>query len=172
MAQIQQESPMPKTPSIAALDLLKEFEQGPKGGFAAMPYFCPAGKKTIGYGHVIKPNEQILPPLSATQAEALLQADLAVFANGVAEQTHLIPLTQGMFDALCCFAFNIGVSNFSGSTLLSKLKSRDYYSASEEFRRWNKARDPKTRQLRALPGLTRRREAERNLFLRDGFPTA
>ena len=77
-----------------------------------------------------------------------------------------------MFDALCCFAFNVGVANFSGSTLLAKLKRRDYVGAASEFLRWDKARDPKTRQLRALPGLTLRREAERKLFLRDGFPTA
>ena len=163
---------MPKTPSSAAIDLLKTFEKGPKGGFAAWPYVCPAGKQTIGWGHVIRPQDRIRPPLSKDQADALLQADLNGFAQGVAEQTHLIPLTQSMFDALCVFAFNVGLSQFSGSTLLSKLKSRDYYSASEEFRRWNKARDPKTGKPKVLPGLSRRREAERRLFLRDGFPTA
>ena len=163
---------MPKTPSIAALDLLKEFEQGPKGGFAAMPYFCPAGKQTIGWGHVIRPSDNIKPPISAEEAERLLRVDLAVFANGVAEHTHAVPLTQSMFDALASFAFNVGVANFSGSTLLSKLKRKDYVGASGEFLRWNKARDPKTGKPKVLPGLSRRREAERRLFLRDGFPTA
>lgn len=163
---------MPKTPSVAALDLLKAFEQGPKGGFAAWPYLCPAGKQTIGWGHVIRPSDNIKPPIGAEAAERLLRVDLAVFANGVAEHARTISLTQSMFDALCCFAFNVGVANFSGSTLLAKLKRRDYVGAASEFLRWDKARDPKTRQLRALPGLTLRREAERKLFLRDGFPTA
>ena len=162
---------MPQTPSQAALDLLKAFEQGPKGGFAAMPYLCPAGKQTIGWGHVIRPQDRIRPPLSKDQADALLQADLDGFAQGVAEHTRTLPLTQSMFDALCSFAFNVGLSRFSGSTLLAKLKRRDYVGAASEFLRWNKARDPNTGKPKVLAGLTRRRTAERTLFLRDGFPT-
>lgn len=161
---------MIKTPTQVALDLLKEFEQGPTGSFAAMPYLCPAGKKTIGYGHVIRPTDHFRPPLSADQAEALLRADLEFFAQGVADLIRTIPLTQSMFDALCCLAFNIGPSNFSGSTLLTKLKRRDYVGAAAEFLRWNKARNPKTGKLDVLPGLSRRRDAERQLFLRGGFP--
>lgn len=161
---------MIKTPSQAAIDLLKQFEQGPKGRFAAWPYVCPAGKQTIGYGHVIQPGDHIRPPITAEQADALLRTDLAKFAQGVAVQTFAIPLTQSMFDALCCLAFNIGLTNFGGSTLLAKLKRRDTVGAATEFLRWNKARSPKTGQLRVLKGLTRRREAERTLFLRDGFP--
>ena len=163
---------MIKTVSSAALDLLKEFEQGPKGGFAAWPYLCPAGKQTLGYGHVLGPEDRIHPPITATQAETLLCDDLTRFAQGVAEHTRLLPLTQSMFDALVSLAFNIGLTNFSGSTLLAKLKRRDYVGTASEFLRWNKARDPKTHTLKALPGLTRRREAERQLFLRDGFPTS
>ena len=162
---------MVKTPSNAALALLQEFEKGPKIGFAAWPYLCPAGKQTIGWGHVLKAGDNIRPPITAEQAEALLKADLAQFAQGVAEHTKALRLTQSQFDALCCLAFNIGISNFAGSTLLAKLRRGDVVGAGNEFLRWNKARNPKTGNLEPLAGLTRRREAERTLFLRDGFPT-
>lgn len=162
---------MNKTPSAAALDLLKKFEKGPKGGFAAWPYLCPAGKQTIGWGHALQPGDNIRPPLTADQADALLWADLARFAQGVDAHTKTVPLTPSMFDALCGFAFNVGLTNFSGSTLLAKLKRRDYVGAASEFLRWNKAHDPNTGKLKVLAGLTRRRTAERTLFLRDCFPT-
>ena len=162
---------MNKTPSAAALDLLKAFEQGPKGGFAAMPYLCPAGKQTIGWGHVLKAGDNIRPPITAEQADDLLRADLARFAQGVDAHTKTVPLTPSMFDALVSFAFNVGLTNFSDSTLLAKLKRNDYVGAASEFLRWNKARDPNTDKLKVFAGLTRRRTAERTLFLRDGFPT-
>lgn len=154
------------TPSDAALDLLKQFEKGPKGGFSPWPYVCPAGKQTIGWGHVILHGDRISPPLTAAQADALLLADLDQFAQGVAEHTKAIRLSQQQFDALCCLAFNIGISNFAGSTLLAKLKRGDVVGAAGEFPRWDKARNQKTGKLEPLAGLTRRREAERALFLR------
>ena len=88
---------MPKTPSSAAIDLLKTFEKGPKGGFAAWPYVCPAGKQTIGWGHVIRPQDRIRPPLSKDQADALLQADLNGFAlddDDAWAARHYIPLAE------------------------------------------------------------------------------
>ncbi len=79
-----------------------------------------------------------------------------------------MPLRQCMLDALLCFTFNVGFNAFSGSTLLHKLNQGDYAGAADELLRWNKARDPDTRARVELAGLTRRRKAERDLFLRDG----
>ena len=92
---------MPNTlsPSAAALDLIHEFEQGPQGGMASVPYRCPAGELTIGWGHVIREHERFTMPLTAAQADELLQQDLAQFAAGVNERVT-VPLTQAMFDAL------------------------------------------------------------------------
>jgi hypothetical protein len=69
------------------------------------------------------------------------------------------PLTQNQFDALVCFAFNVGNGALLSSTLLRELNKRDYAAAANQFLRWNKAGGHE------LPGLTRRREAERRLFL-------
>ncbi|MDG4552866.1 MAG: lysozyme [Candidatus Competibacter sp.] len=161
---------MPNTlsPSSAALELIHEFEQGPQGGMASVPYRCSAGKLTIGWGHVIRDHEQFVMPLTAAQADALLQQDLAQFAAGVNERVT-VPLTQSMFDALACFAFNVGLGAFAGSTLLRLLNQRFYAAAAEQFPRWTKATDPKTGQKIILPGLSRRRAAERALFERDGM---
>ena len=158
---------MPTTVSPAALEHLKHFEQGPHGGFAAEPYRCPAGQLTVGWGHVVLPNDRFTYPLSEERAETLLQHDL----EGCVQQVNLwviVPLTQGMLDALACFIFNIGVASFSGSTLLYLLNQRNYAAAAEEFPRWNRARDPRSGKKVPLPGLTRRRLAERELFLKDG----
>ncbi|EDH9820259.1 TPA_asm: lysozyme, partial [Salmonella enterica subsp. enterica serovar Typhimurium] len=70
-----------------------------------------------------------------------------------------VKLTQGQFDALVSFAYNLGARTLSSSTLLRKLNSGDYAGAADEFLRWNKAGG------KVLNGLTRRREAERALFL-------
>lgn len=156
-------------PSDAAIALLKEFEQGPKGGFAALPYFDAARHRTIGWGHRIQPGEAFPQPISAAEADRLLRADLGRSAEGVASGLR-VPVTQAMFDALVCFAFNVGVGAFLGSTLRDRLNRGDYAAAAAEFARWNKARNPQTGQREPLPGLTRRRQAERELFLRGGIP--
>lgn len=161
---------MPNTlsPSSAALDLIHEFEQGPQGGMASVPYRCSAGKLTIGWGHVIREHERFAMPLTAAQADELLQQDLVQFAAGVNERVT-VPITQAMFDALVCFAFNVGLGAFVGSTLLRLLNQRFYVAASGQFPRWNKATNPKTGQKFIPPGLPRRRAAERALFERDGL---
>ncbi|MEG5623927.1 lysozyme, partial [Enterobacter hormaechei] len=70
-----------------------------------------------------------------------------------------VGLTQGQFDALVSFTYNLGARSLSTSTLLRKLNAGDYAGAADEFLRWNKAGG------KVLNGLTRRREAERALFL-------
>ena len=146
------------TPSRAALALLKHFEQGPNGGFAAQPYRDWAGHETIGWGHRMMPGESFPTPLSADAADALLHRDLDRFAHGVTAGVR-VPLTTSMFDALCCFAFNLGTGKLLGSTLLRLLNESDYAGAADEFLRWNKAMNPKTGKKEPLAGLTRRREA-------------
>jgi len=93
------------------------------------------------------------------EAEDLLQSDLRKFEGGVIQYVA-VSMNQNQFDALVSFAFNLGLANLKGSTLLRLLNHGQYTEAAEQFLRWNKAGGM------ALPGLTRRRAAERDLFLR------
>ena len=92
----------------------------------------------------------------------LKRQDLSRFENAV--RTHVtVPLTQSMFDALVSWTFNVGAGRIApnGSTLARKLNAGDYEGAADELLKWNRAGG------RVLSGLTRRREAERQMFLRD-----
>jgi len=75
-----------------------------------------------------------------------------------------------MFDAVVCLGFNIGLGALLGSTLMARLRAGDWAAAADEFLRWDKATNPKTGKKERLAGLTRRRQAERDLFLCDGLP--
>ena len=99
-----------------------------------------------------------------------MRADLLRFYRAVLSLVT-VPLTDGMLVALTSFAFNVGVGALKSSTLLRRLNAGNYRAAADELLRWDKAKDPKTGELRTLAGLTRRRQAERELFLRDGFPS-
>lgn len=140
--------------SQKGIDLLKSFEV-----FKPYCYRCPAGKPTIGYGHVVQPRENFPAVLTLDYAEDLLERDLAQFERSVLALTKGVALTQEQFDALVCFTFNVGMGAFAGSTLLKKLKAGDYPGAADEFLKWDHAGG------KVLAGLTRRREAERRLFL-------
>ena len=161
---------MQPPPSDAAIALLKDFEQGPDGGFAPVIYRCPAGYKTIGWGHRVQPSERFQQPISAVEADRLLQADVLRVGGQVGAAVK-VPLTQSMMDALVCFAFNVGLGAFFGSTLRGLLNIGQYEAVANEFLKWDKVKNPKTGQKERLTGLTRRRQAERELFLRDGFPS-
>lgn len=141
------------------LDLIRAFE-----GFRADPYLDAVGVPTIGYGSTYYPDGQRVrltdPPISEPEARRLMQATLAEFEDGIADALQ-VEVTQSQFDALVCWAFNIGVSAAQNSTLMKKLNSGDYFGAADQFLRWNKAGG------QVLRGLTRRREAERALFLED-----
>jgi lysozyme len=136
--------------SDAGLDLIKRFE-----GLSLKAYLCPARVWTIGYGTTrgVRPGQVI----SEAEAEAMLRADVARFAQGVSERIQ-VPVTQGMFDALVSFAYNVGLAAFGKSTLLRLLNESRYDLAAQQFARWNKAGG------RVLPGLTKRRAAERDHF--------
>lgn len=137
--------------SQAAIDLIKEHE-----GCRLDAYLCPAGKPSIGYGHTggVEIGQSITPK----EAEDLLRSDLERFEQGVSAAL-MVPVTQSQFDALVCFAYNVGLAALRASTLLKRLNAGDAAGAADEFLRWNKAKG------HALPGLTKRRKAERALFL-------
>lgn len=141
------------------LDLIRAFE-----GFRAEPYLDAVGVPTIGYGSTYYPGGQRVrltdPPISEPEARRLMQATLAEFEDGISAALQ-VDVTQSQFDALVCWAFNVGVSAAQNSTLMRKLNSGDYLGAADQFLRWNKAGG------QVLRGLTRRREAERALFLED-----
>lgn len=138
---------------MQAVEIVKEFE-----GFSPCSYICPGGKKTIGFGHVILPDEEFDEPLPISKAEEILFGDLHEAAKAVNDLVTTI-LTQSQFDALTSFVYNIGQGNFRSSTILKLLNKRDYEGASREFERWIYGGGKR------LPGLIRRRERERALFV-------
>lgn len=147
---------MARTINRDGLDLTKQAE-----GLRLATYLCPAHKLTIGYGHTgpdVKQGMTITEP----QADALLATDLADAGEAV-EKAVKTPLNDNQYAALCDFVFNLGAGAFLGSTLLRKLNAGDYAGAADEFPRWDKAHVDG--EVKTLPGLTRRRAAERALFL-------
>jgi GH24 family phage-related lysozyme (muramidase) len=137
------------------LFLLKSFE-----GLRLESYLDAVGVWTIGYGTT----ENIGPGMLITQAEAeaLLKRDSAKFEAAIASLVK-VALTDNQFSALVCFVYNIGAGAFGASTLLKLLNQQDYQGAADQLLLWNKGGD------RVLAGLTRRRQAERALFLGQDF---
>lgn len=146
--------------SDAGLSLIRTFE-----GLSTKAYRCPAGVWTIGYGHTSNVTKDML--ITQKEAECLLLSDLAYFEKAVTNLVKEGSCTQSQFDALVCFAFNVGVGSLAASTLLKKFKAGDIQGAADEFLRWNKAASPDTRKKIEVKGLTLRRQAERRLFLSE-----
>jgi lysozyme len=96
--------------------------------------------------------------ITEATAEIMLRKDLAKFEDAVSKSVK-VPLKQNQFDALVSLVYNIGPGNFQSSTLLKKLNAGEYQSAADQFPRWNRAGG------KVLAGLTRRREAEKGLWL-------
>jgi len=145
--------------SSEGINLIKSFE-----GLELKAYPDPAtgGKPyTIGHGTTIYPSGmpvKLGDTCTAQQAMDYLRNDLKKFESGVNNLVK-VKLSQGHFDALVSFAYNLGLGNIGSSTLLKKLNAGDYLGASNEFLRWDKAAG------KVMAGLTRRRQAERQLFL-------
>ncbi|THD56998.1 lysozyme [Enterobacteriaceae bacterium ML5] len=133
------------------LNLIKHME-----GLRLKAYQCSAGVWTVGYGHTagVRSGDVI----DEVQAALFLLEDIVESENAVTCLVK-VPLKQNQFDALVSFVFNLGIGNFAASTLLRKLNAGDYTGAAGEFPRWVHAGG------NYLPGLARRREAERSLFL-------
>ena len=137
------------------LNLIKQFE-----GLRLKAYQCSAGVWTIGYGHTkgVKSGQTI----TTAEVDELLRQDVAGFECGVCKLLTR-SVTQNQFDALVSFAFNVGLQALKTSTLLRRLNANEpAEKVAAEFLRWNKAGG------KVLPGLTRRRQAEADLFLTSG----
>lgn len=128
-------------------------------GLRLKAYKCPAGVWTIGYGHTggIVQGQTI----SKQQAVEFLKQDLRVSEKAVNKKG--LNINQNQFDALVSFIFNVGSGAFGRSTLLKKVRiNPNDLSIVSEFAKWNKARVNGV--LTVLPGLTKRRKAESNLY--------
>lgn len=137
----------------AGLELTEAHE-----GCRLTAYRDAVGVLTIGWGHT---GHDVHDGLTITreQAEELLRQDMLI-AEMCVNADVTMPLTQNQFDALVDLVFNIGCASFGSSTLRHKLNLGDYRGAAAEFGKWNHAGGE------VLEGLTRRRAAEAELFLR------
>lgn len=147
---------------LKGIELIKSFE-----GCRLEAYKCPAGVWTIGIGHtgtVLGIKVCAGMNITTTHALKILKTDLKKFEAYVNQYVQ-VPLSQNQFDALVSLTYNIGPANLKRSTLLRKLNQKDYKGAADEFLKWNKADTDGDGDLDVLAGLTRRREAERELFL-------
>ena len=158
--------------SEAGIQLIKDFE-----GCHSSPYLCPAKLWTIGYGHVLYPQqarmkteERVSLCLKEDHAKVwgtdeiieLLEKDLLRFESGVLRLCPSAADNQCHFDALVSFSFNVGLGNLQASTLRMKYNRDDFEGAANEFPKWRKANG------QVLQGLVRRREAEKSLFESGG----
>lgn len=137
--------------SKEGLEHIKRWE-----GCRTKAYKCPAGVWTIGYGHTkgVRPGMTI----DLAEAENLLNEDIQRFEKAIRSYVR-VPLTQGQFDALTSFAFNVGIEAFRKSTLVRLLNEGRYNTAALQFARWTYAGG------KQLPGLIRRRNDEYGMFV-------
>jgi lysozyme len=141
------------------LNLIKKFE-----GLRLDAYLDAVQIPTIGYGTIVYPNGvrvKLGDKCTEAQAEQYLTFKLNQFEADIKRMVK-VSLKAQQFDALVSFVYNLGPTNFSKSTLLKKINLKEFDSAAEEFLKWNKAGG------KVLKGLTRRREAEKELFESDG----
>ena len=143
-------------------------------GVRYKPYRCPAALWTVGVGHVLYPDQATLrmddrrsyelKPAdarvwSAEEVDALLAADLVRFERGVARYCPAAVTRQGHFDGLVSFSFNLGLGTLQRSTLRMRYNRGDFEGAAAEFLKFVKGGG------RVLPGLVKRRNDERTLFM-------
>jgi lysozyme len=138
--------------SQAGLSLLKQCE-----GLRLYVYKDIAGIPTIGYGHRLLKTDSYPNGITEEQAETILQNDLAS-TEGALTRLVKVPLTQGQFDALVDFTFNLGAARLAGSTLLRLLNAGQYDEASSQLRRWDHSGPVEVEQLK------NRRESEYKLW--------
>lgn len=139
------------------LQLIKEFE-----GFKSKPYLDAVGKPTIGYGSTFYADGTPVATQDdaideATASELLTDKLNTEFCPGV-EKLIKVNITDNQFSALVCLAYNIGLGNFGQSTVERCTNARNWDDAARAFLLWNKAGGI------VLSGLTRRRQAESDLF--------
>lgn len=152
--------------SETALDMIRREE-----GLVLMTYRCPAGRLTIGYGHT-GPDVVWGKTITKEEAERLFRQDVSRFEREVTQLLNGCPTTQNQFDALVVLAYNIGTDidadtipeGLGDSTLLKLHKAGQYKDAADQFLKWDKGQVKGV--LKRLPGLTKRRAAERALYLK------
>lgn len=149
-------------PSPAAAELIQQFEGCAKkrsdGYIEAYPDPGTGGDPwTIGWGST-GPDIKRGTIWTQAQADARFAEHLAEFGEGVAKLIGGAPTTQAQFDAMVSLAYNIGLGNFGGSTLLKLHKAGDFTGAQAQFARWNKAAG------KVMAGLSRRRAAEAAMY--------
>ena len=134
----------------AGLNLIKRFE-----GFSHTIYICPAGYPTIGYGHLVLEHEQdqFATGITPAQATDLLRKDVRIAERAVLRLIS-VPLTDGQFDALVSFTFNLGAGALQRSTLRRKVNRGEHEGIPSELMKWVLAAGKR------LPGLVRRRQEE------------
>jgi len=169
--------------SQAGANLMHRYE-----GCRSRPYLCPAHIHTIGYGHVLYQEQIRLPmvrppgktkadipmirseyPLkpednrvwSKQEIEELFATDVASFERGVLRLVPGVVGRQGCFDALVSISFNFGLGNLQRSTIRMKANRADWEGAADAFMAWTKGGG------KVLPGLVKRRVAEKALFLSE-----
>lgn len=143
--------------SQRGLELIKSFE-----GLKLKPYLCPASIPTIGFGNTYYPDGTKVkltdPAITQEKAEELLKFLLVTYEKAV-DSFCRDDISQGNFDALTSFAYNLGNGNLQKSTLIKKVNANPKdVTIADEFLKWNKAKGA------VLKGLTRRRQAEANLY--------
>jgi lysozyme len=134
--------------SAAGLDLIKRSE-----GFRSCTYLDVTGFPTIGYGHKLLHPESFPQGIDEAQASAILASDVCGAEQAVARLAK-VPLTQGQFDALVDFVFNLGAGRLAQSTLLGVLNRGEYDEAARQILRWDRAGGQELSALKA------RRQAE------------
>jgi lysozyme len=138
---------------------IAEFE-----GFSSKPYLCPAGVWTIGYGSTkgVGPNT---PPITREQALTRLRKEIDE-KYGAAVRALPVSLSQSQFDAVTSFVYNLGPGVLEqGWTFGRHLRAGRKLQAADSMLMYDKANG------RPLPGLTRRRKAERRMFLHGDYST-
>lgn len=134
------------------LNLIKKYE-----GFSSTIYICPAGYPTIGYGHLVRTGEHFAT-LTEEEADQLLRQDVESAESAVCRLIST-PLTDGQFNALVSFTFNLGAGALQRSTLRRKVNREAHQEVPEQLMRWVWAGG------RKLRGLIRRRAAESEYYM-------
>ena len=139
--------------SADGLELIKHAE-----GFRSRKYADVAGLPTIGYGHRLIPPESYPRGVSESQATAMLLHDVGAAEQAVARLVH-VELTQGQFDALVDFCFNLGAGRLAASSLLRELNAGRHQVAGQQLLLWDHAGG------QVFAALEKRRKAEYQLWI-------
>lgn len=149
--------------SQIAFPLISHFE-----GCRLKPYRCPAGRWTIGYGATRLLDGSAVTektaPLTQNDADSLLRANIGTLNGQIAVITAGHTLQSCQMAALISFSYNVGITGLKTSTLLRRLLMGDVQGAANEFLRWDKMHIADGSVVES-PGLLKRREAERSMFL-------